>query len=305
MAKQKINPVLVIVAFTTVYLVWGSTYFFIQVAVKDFPPLIMGSIRFIAAGSLLLAWCIIRGEARLSWGQMKTAVITGLMLLLIGNGAVIISEQWLPSSLVAVLISSVPFWFIVLDVRGWKDNLRKRSVISGLVSGFIGVTLMFGEKVLKAVTSAGFGNEMTGLVILLIGTMSWAGGSLYSKYSSSGSSFLNSAWQMLVAGIAFLICSLFTKEWRVFHWGSVPALSWFSIGYLVIFGSVAAYSAYVWLLRVRTAAQVSTYAYVNPVIAVLLGVFIAGEHMSVVQICGLVTILVSVLMINLTKYRRS
>ena len=295
---------MVIIAFATVYIVWGSTYFFIQKAVQHFPPMILGAFRFLAAGAILMGWCLLKGERTGGWKQVKPAIITGLLLLLVGNGAVIWAEKWLPSSLVAVLISSSPFWFVILDYPKWKTNLINRSIITGLVFGFIGVTLMFGEKVIAAIASPGYGNEIIGLFILLIGTMSWAGGSLYSTYHSSGSSTANSAWQMLAAGIAFIVSSFFTGEWKGFEWSSVTPLSWFSLIYLTLLGSVAAYSAYVWLLRVRPAAQVSTYAYVNPVIAVLLGVFFAGETMSLLQVSGLVVILASVMLINLAKYRR-
>ncbi len=294
---------MVIIAFATVYIVWGSTYFFIQKAVQHFPPMILGALRFLAAGGILMGWCLFKGERTGGWKQIKPAIITGLLLLLVGNGAVIWAEKWLPSSLVAVLISSSPFWFVILDFPKWKGNLTNRSIIAGLIFGFIGVSLMFGEKVIVAITTKGYGNEIIGLFILLIGTMSWAGGSLYSKYHSSGSSPANSAWQMLTAGIAFIVFSFFTGEWNGFEWRSVTPVSWFSLIYLTLLGSVAAYSAYVWLLRVRPAAQVSTYAYVNPVIAVLLGVFFAGEHMTLLQVSGLVVILVSVMLINLTKYK--
>ena len=295
---------MVILAFATVYIVWGSTYFFIQVGLEHFPPMILGAFRFLIAGLLLLGWCVLKGEGTGKWSQIKPAIISGLMLLFIGTGAVIWSELWLPSSLVAILISSSPFWFVILDVPRWRENLTSRSIIAGLVFGFIGVTLMFGEKLTLALSTTGFGNEITGLFLLLIGTISWAGGSLYSKHSAKGSTAVSSSWQMLAAGAAFVIGSLFTQEWSSFDWKAVTPASWFSLIYLILFGSLAAYSAYVWLLRVRSAAQVSTYAYVNPVIAVLLGVFFAGEHLTFIQISGLVVILVSVLLINLAKYRK-
>lgn len=295
---------MVIVAFATVYIVWGSTYFFIAKAVLHFPPMILGALRFLAAGGILMGWCLIKKEPTGRWKQIKPAIITGLLLLLVGNGAVIWAEKWLPSSLVAILISSSPFWFVILDYPKWKVNLINRSIITGLIFGFIGVTLMFGEKVVAAITSTGYGHEITGLLILLVGTICWAGGSLYSTYHSSGSSTANSAWQMLAAGIAFIMISFFSGEWHGFEWSAVTPISWFSLIYLALLGSVAAYSAYVWLLRVRPAAQVSTYAYVNPVIAVLLGVVFAGEPMSLLQVCGLVVILGSVLLINLAKYRK-
>ena len=266
--------------------------------------MILGAFRFLAAGILLMGWCLLKGERPGPWKKIKPAIITGLMLLLGGTGAVIWAEKWLPSSMVAVLISSSPFWFIILDIPKWKENLTNRSIITGLFFGFIGVVLMFGEKVAGAFYSVHNRNEIIGLVILLFGTMSWAGGSLYSKYHSSGSTTVSTALQMLAAGIAFILGSFITQDWKDFEWQSVTTASWLSLLYLILFGSLAAYSAYVWLLQVRPAAQVSTYAYVNPVIAVLLGVFFAGEHMTLLQVSGLVVILVSVLLINLAKYRK-
>ena len=300
---KKPSPLKIILAFATVYIVWGSTYFFIQVAVNDFPPMIFGAMRFLAAGGVMMAWCLIKGEGLGKWNQIKPAIFTGLMLLLVGTGAVIWAEKWLPSSLVAILVSSSPFWFVILDFPKWRENLTNRSIITGLFFGFIGVILMFGEKVAGVLAATVHMNEIIGVFILMIGTMSWAGGSLYSKYHASGSSNINSAWQMYAAGVAFFLGSLLLKEWRGFELQSVPAKSWLSLLYLIIFGSLAAYSAFVWLLKVRPAAQVSTYAYVNPVIAVLLGVFFAGEKMSIYQFSGLVVILGSVLLINLSKYR--
>jgi drug/metabolite transporter (DMT)-like permease len=139
----------------------------------------------------------------------------------------------------------------------------------------------------------------------MIGAISWSGGSLYSKYKSTGSATVSSAWQMLVAGIAFAIGSLINNEWSSFQPAAISSTAWLSVSYLIIMGSLAGYSAYVWLLQVRSATQVSTYAYVNPVVAVLLGTIFAGEHMSVLQISGLAVILTSVLLINLSKYRQT
>jgi drug/metabolite transporter (DMT)-like permease len=301
--NQTPSRFLVILAFATVYIVWGSTYFFIQVSVRSIPPMMLGGMRFLASGLLMLVWCGIRREGPGTWRQIRTAAITGLMLLLVGTGAVIWAERWLPSSFVAILISSSPFWFVLLDFPKWRENLASRSVITGLVFGFIGVNLMFADKMAAALTLSGNRHEMIGLGILLVGTMSWAGGSLYAKYHASGSANLTSAWQMLAAGIAFTAGSLILGEWKGFDVQAVPTTAWLSIAYLVVFGSLAAYTAYVWLLKIRPAAQVSTYAYVNPLIAVLLGVLFAGERLTLLQGCGLVVILVSVLTINLAKYR--
>lgn len=302
-AKKSASPVMIIIAFATVYLVWGSTYFFIQKAVQHIPPMILGAIRFLIAGLLLMGWCLLKGERIGTWRQIKPAIITGLLLLFVGNGAVIWVEKSLPSSFVAILLSSAPIWFVALDKPKWKENLSNRSTILGLIVGFIGVILLFSEKAAGAVFSTGSNYEIIGFFILIIGSVSWAGGSLYSKYHSSGSSTVSSAWQMLAAGTVFMFGSLLSGEWNGFELQSVTIISWLSLLYLILFGSLAAYSAYVWLLQIRPATQVSTYAYVNPVIAVLLGVFFAGEHMSLLQTIGFVVILGSVLLINLAKYR--
>ncbi len=303
--KKPASTLMVILAFATVYLVWGSTYFFIGKAVHDIPALIMGSFRFLVAGSLMLIWCIIRGEKLWDPKQFKAAAITGLLLLLVGNGCVIWSEKTLPSSLVAVWISSAPIWFVLLDKPKWKENLSNRSTVLGLVIGFIGVILLFSEHINKAMADPKTSGTIIGLLIVLIGCISWAGGSIYSKYNSTGSATVNTTWQMLVAGFAFLPGSFLTNEWSGFEWKSVSSDAWFAIFYLILMGSILAYSAYVWLLQVRPATQVSTYAYVNPVVAVLLGVFFGGEQMSWIQITGLAIILGSVLLINLAKYRQT
>jgi drug/metabolite transporter (DMT)-like permease len=302
--KRSASPAMVVIAFATVYLVWGSTYFFIQRAVEHIPPFLLGAIRFLVAGSLLLGWCVYKGEKIFNWSHIKPSLVSGLLMLFIGNGAVIWAEQSLASSLVAVLVSSAPIWFVVLDKPKWKENLTSRPTILGLIVGFIGVILLFSEQATKAL-GAGNSYQVIGLIVLIIGAMSWAGGSLYSKYNStSTSATVNTAWQMTAAGIAFIPGSFINHEWSTFHVESVTTGSWLSLLYLIIMGSLAGFSAYVWLLQVRPATQVSTYAYVNPVVAVLLGVIFAGEQMTVLQLAGLAVILLSVLLINLAKYRR-
>lgn len=302
--KRKPSPLMVVLAFATVYLVWGSTYFFIQKAVQHIPVFILGALRFIVAGAVLLAWSAVRGEKIFNLSQIKPAIVSGLLMLFIGNGAVIWAEQSLPSSLVAVLVSSAPIWFVVLDKPKWKENLTSRSTIIGLIVGFIGVILLFSEQTTKAL-GTGNSSQIFGLIILILGALSWAGGSLYSKYKSpaGGSASVNTAWQMLAAGVVFVPGSFLNHEWSGFQWQAVTTSSWFALIYLITMGSLAAFSAYVWLLQVRPATQVSTYAYVNPVVAVLLGVLFASEQMTLLQITGLAVILVSVLLINLAKYR--
>jgi drug/metabolite transporter (DMT)-like permease len=294
---------MVLLAFATVYLVWGSTYFFIQVAVQHMAPMILGAFRFLAAGVLMLIYCLVRGEGFGDRRLVGRATLTGILMLGFGTGGVIWAEKWLPSSLVAILISTAPFWFVLLDAPHWRKNLTSRSVLLGLLFGFIGVLFMFGEKLFDAFRLNGNPHELLGLGILMFGTMSWAGGSLYSKYRGSGSANLNSAWQMLIAGVVFLAGSVILGDWKTFSWSAVPSSAWWSVIYLIVFGSLAAYSAYVWLLRVRPVAQVSTYAYVNPVVAVLLGISFGGETLTIYQVAGLVIIIVCVMAINRLKLK--
>ena len=299
------STLMIVMAFATVYLVWGSTYFFIQKAVQDFPPLLMGALRFFASGLLLLGWSFARRERVFNKKEIGHAIVGGFLMLFIGNGAVIWVEQYMPSAMVDILVSSSPLWFVLLVKPKWKENLTSRSTIIGLVIGFAGVVLLFGEKLAGAFSGNGNSLHIGGMLLLIIGSMAWAGGSLYAKYNSNGgSATVNTSWQMLAAGIAFLPGSFIRGEVQGFNWASVSTEAWLSMGYLILFGSIIGYSAYVWLLRVCTATQVSTYAYVNPVVAVLLGVLFANENITWIQITGLAIILVSVLIINMAKARK-
>lgn len=303
--KKEPSALLVVVAFAILYIVWGSTYYFIQLAITDIPPMLMGALRFLAAGILLLIWCIIRGDNVFDARLIRHAALTGFLLLFLGTGAVIWAEKTLPSSLVAVLIASQAIWLVIMDKRGWKDNFSSRSTVTGLIIGFAGIILLFSESASKTMAVVGGSAGLIGLGILMLGTISWTAGSVYSKYSSTGSPSVNASWQMLTAGGVFLIASFVNREWAGFKWSSVQSSSWMAVLYLVLMGSLAAYSAYVWLLKVKSVAQVGTHVYVNPVVAVLLGVFFAGETMSGLQFAGLGIVLTSVLLINLSKYRKA
>ncbi len=223
-----------------------------------------------------------------------------------GTGAVIVAEMAVPSSVSAIMVSAAPIWFVVFDAVNWGNNLKSVSTIAGLLVGFLGVIMLFYEQMNISLSADDTTSLLPYMLILLAGSMVWAAGSLYSKYKASTSSTtVNSTWQMLAAGVTFLVCSLARGEFNQVDVRSIPASAWWAVGYLVIFGSIIAFSAYVWLLQVRPATQVSTYAYVNPVIAVILGVFFAHEHITALQIGGLVVILGSVLLINLSKYRKA
>lgn len=295
---------MVIAAFATVYIVWGSTYFFIQEALHGFPPQLLGVLRYSIAGLLLMTWCIIKREKIFVKKDMLNAAVVGFILLFIGNGIVIWVEQTIPSAMAAIMVSSAPLWFVLLDKQKWPVNFKSRRTITGLVLGFVGVILLFSEPLKHAFSAIGGIDEIIALLLLTIGVIAWSGGSLYSKHHppTKLSGTVNTAWQMLFAGIAFVPGTLIRGELNTVNWSAVTFSSWFAVAYLVFMGSIVAYSAYVWLLQVRPATQVSTYAYVNPIVAVLLGVIFANEKINATQITGLAIILGSVLLINLSNY---
>lgn len=296
----------VVLAFAVVYLVWGSTYFFILLSVQHIPPMLVGVLRYLIAGALMLGWCLIRGERIFVKGVIGPAFVSGFLLLCGGNGILIWTEQYIPSSLAAVLLASGPLWFVLLDWRQWGVNFRSKSTLAGVFVGFVGVLLLFVERLRSGGAMVGAqGKAQLALVILIVGSISWAAGSLYSKYRSAPvANSVNAGWQMLLAGLVFLPASVVSGEWAGFSVRDVPMSSWLSVAYLVTMGSLLGYSAFVWLLQVRPATQVSTHAYVNPVVAILLGAFFLGESMTVIQFLGLAVILTSVLLINLVKYRK-
>ncbi len=305
-SQKSASPVLVIIAFAIVYLVWGSTYFFIRIAEQGgMPPFLLGAMRFTTAGLLLMGWCVIKKEKIFVLKDILTAAVTGLLLLFIGNGIVIWAEKTLPSAMVAILVSSAPIWFVLLDKPQWAVNLKNKATIFGLMIGFVGVILLFSEQIGAIFKGIDAHSKLPWMLLLLLGTVSWSAGSLYSKHHpTSISASAGTAWQMVIAGITYIPASFLHGEYNHLNMHTIQTNSWLGLLYLVIFGSIAAYSAYVWLLQVRPATQVSTYAYVNPVIAVILGIVFAGENISVTQIAGLAVILFSVLLINMAKYRK-
>ncbi len=296
----------VILAFAAIYLIWGSTYYFIREALDGFPPFMLGGLRFTAAAVLVLGWCAATGIPIHPHGDLKNAAITGVLLLFGGNGTVVWVERTIPSGVVAIMIAVAPLMFVVMDRPQWRVNFRSRSVLAGVLIGFAGVWLLFSEKIAAQLAGTGITPEFTAMLLMVLAVTTWPAGSIYAKYHPSTIPIAaNTGWQMLIGGACFLITSVGRGEWSGMDWSRIPARAWFAEAYLVLFGSVIGFSAYVWLLRVRPATQVSTYAYVNPVVAVLLGVVFLHEPIGWREVAGLAVILGGVLMINLAKYRNA
>ena len=290
----------IIIAYFFIYVVWGSTYFFIGVALKGFPPFLLGAIRFSIAGLLLLSWCILKGEPAFKKRLMKRSAISGVVLLFIDMAVVMLAQQYLSSSLVAIIASSTVIWIFLLDMPMWKTNFNRWNVLVGLIIGFAGVMLLFIEQFKIQDHSNPYG--VYGILLLIFGCISWALGSLYAKYRSSHeeeqNAFAGTSWQMLSASALFWIFASIRGEISSTDFSSIPTSAWLSLVYLIVLGSIFAYSSYVWLLKIRPAAEVGTHAYVNPVIAVFIGTTFGNEHVTFIQIAGMVIILTSIMLVN-------
>lgn len=296
-SKQKLSVVL---AYFLIYFVWGSTYYFIGVALRDIPTFLLGALRFSAAGIMLLAICAWRGEKVLRPQLIRRSAVSGIVLLFVDMAVIMLAQRYVSSSLVAIIASSTAIWIMLLDVPSWKRNFKAPSTVIGVLTGFIGVGMLYMEQISLGTESAV--HSEYGILILIGGCISWAVGTLYAKYRSSESeghnAFAGSAWQMLSASALFWICSLATGEYSEMDFNSVGNEAWLSLLYLILFGSLLAYSAYVWLLKVRPATEVATHAYVNPVVAVILGVYIGHEEVSALQLAGLAVIISSVILVE-------
>lgn len=266
-----------VAAFGAVYLIWGSTYLAILWAIETLPPLLMASARFLVAGGILLAWSLARGAPPPGASEWRGAFVAGGLMLAGGNGAVTVAEQWVPSGTAALLVASVPLWLVVLDALfGSRARPSPRAVI-GLLVGFGGVGLLAGAPGL----GGGSRQEIFGALLVLAGCASWAAGSLYVRYVPPGRfPLLWVAMQMIAGGAVLGLCSAATGDWGELDVGAVSLRSLLSLAYLVVFGALVGYSAYVWLLGATTPARVGTYAYVNPVIALFLGWWLADEPLT-------------------------
>lgn len=305
LSTDKAQAIRIIIAYFCIYVVWGSTYFFIGVALKGFPPFLLGAIRFTVAGLLLLIWCIWKGEPVFGRNLIKKSAISGIVLLFVDMAVVMLAQQYLSSSLVAIIASSTALWILLLDVPMWKANFRRWPTITGAAIGFAGVVMLFIEQFLMQDQTTP--HREYGVILLVFGCISWALGTLYAKYRSSAAegqnAFAGTAWQMLSASLMFWLCAVAGGDAGRTVFTVIPVSAWLSLAYLVTFGSILAYSSYVWLLKVRPVSEVGTHAYVNPVIAVFIGRTFGQENITVVQIAGMIVILLSIMMISYNKTR--
>lgn len=296
----------VIAAFAVIYFVWGTTYLAILFAIKDIPPLLMSAMRFLLAGIILYTFCLAKNQQHPDYFSFLKIMFRGILLLVGGTVSVAWTEQYLPSGTTAIIVTSVPFWFILLDRKQWSTYFSNKILIVGLIIGFIGVILLTSFNHSGVQDPVNAAKRTIGILVLIAGGIAWTSGSLISKYKPTGHSLLmTTAIQLITSGFFCLFISIFSGESDHFYFTQVHTNAWLGFLYLALFGSILTYICYLWLLKARPAAQVSSYVYVNPVVAILLGSLIGKEKITLLHVLSLVVILFGVLLINLPKYKVS
>lgn len=295
-ARARRARLTLLVAFFAVYVFWGSTYLAIRFAVETLPPFLMAGARFLVAGGLLLAWALARGERLPARPALVASAVTGLFLLLGGNGGVVWAEQRVPSGIAALLVAIMPLWMVLLDWLRPRGVRPRPGVFVGLALGTVGLVILVGPDALRGDDVHG-GVSPIGALVLILASLSWAAGSIYSRQAPRAeSALMANALQMVAGGVALTLLGLAVGETLDLERAS--ARSVWSLVYLIVFGSLVGFTAYTYLLRATTAARVATYAYVNPVIAVLLGWLFASEPISVRTLVAAAVILGGVALIT-------
>jgi drug/metabolite transporter (DMT)-like permease len=281
-------------AFAAVYILWGSTYIGIRIAIESFPPLAMAAIRHSLVGLILYPILRIKTGIRPTAANWWTAAVTGVSLLCITNGGLSWAEQRVPSGIAALLVATISLWLVILDwlrPRGTRPGPR---VFAGLILGFLGLALLVGPANLGGARRI----DLVGTGVLLIGAFIWAGASLYSKQRVMPESpLLVVAMQSLAGGAGLWIAAAFSGELRALHFAAISGRSWMALIYLIVFGSGIGFTAYLYILKNSTASKVATYAFVNPVVALFLGWMLAGETITTRTAISAAVILTAVILV--------
>lgn len=287
-----------ILAFTSVYLFWGGTYLGMKIALEAFPPFLMAGIRHLSAGLILLSFALFRKEAKPQINEILHAVVVGVLMLLLGNGLVAYAELSVPSSIASLIVTTVPFWIVLLNGLFGDKKAPKSLEIFALILAFIGIIVMvFQGDDLKVEALDPFG-----ILLLLLASFSWASGSLYSRLMPMPKSSYYSIASQTMGGSFFLfIFSFITQDMHQFSVAKITSSSLIAMAYLIIFGSVIAFSAYIWLMKNVSPTLASSNAFVNPVVALFLGMLFAGEVLSQQSLLAASIIISAVLLLSLTK----
>jgi len=289
------SPVLkIILAFAAIYVIWGTTYLGIRVAIDTMPPFLMAAARFIVAGLAMFIFMRLRGQPiprRLHW---RSAFIVGGFLLVGGNGFVTWAEQEVPTGIAALIVATVPLWMTVFDWSLFNGPRPTWRISFGVILGLAGIALLIGPKLLDGTGDV----SLAHWTIMILAPLLWSIGSLLSrKAEMPENTFMSTSIEMLAGGLLLLLIGLFTGESSQLAVADISARSWAAFLYLIIFGSIIAFTAYIWLLQNVQATRVGTYSYVNPIIAVFLGWVILGEPLSARMLAAAAVIVLAVMLI--------
>ena len=283
------SRVRILTAFAAIYLIWGSTYLAIRFAVETLPPFLMTGVRFVAAGLAMYIWARLAGTARPTRAQWAAAALVGTLMLLFGVGMVSWAQQRIPSGAAALIVGVGPLSMVLVDWLFFGAARPDGKTVAGILLGFAGVALLIGPEQL-----AGAGRiDLVGTGVILFGTITWSFGSLYSRGPHLPASPVQAiGMEMLAGGVVLLIVGTLLGEWSAIDWSVVTTRSLVSVGYLSLFGSVMALGAYLWLMRHVSPARVMTHAYVNPIVAVLLGWALADEALNsrIIVACAVIVL---------------
>jgi drug/metabolite transporter (DMT)-like permease len=286
-------------ALIAVYIVWGSTYLAIRFTIDTIPPFLSAGIRFLVAGAILYFWRRFSGDPAPSKAEWRSASIIGLLLLLSGNGALVWAESRIPSGIASLFIATAPFWMVLIDALRPSGVRANWLTWLGVLVGLIGTALLANPWQAHTINPA---LDPVGIIVLLVAALSWSIGSLYSRKAPlPNSPLLGTGMEMLVGSLGLFVFGTLVGEWHQFHITAISLRSLGGLAYLIVFGSGIGFVAYTWLLRNAPTPIVSTYAYVNPVVAILLGSVIVHEPLEGIEIISAMIIIAGVILITTAK----
>lgn len=290
-----------LLAFAIIYFVWGSTYLAIRIGVSEVPPLLLAAMRFVTAGIVLYGWMVARGERSPSGREWMSAMVLGLLMFVLDYGLLFWSEQRVPSGLAAVMLGTIPLFMAVSEIVFLRTQRLTGRLALALVIGLGGVAVLMSH----SLNLGGAPVDTPGAVALIFASISWSVSSvLMRKLPLPPSKMMSSGVQMLAGGVFLALAAAAFGEFRNFHPWSVSRGAWLSLLYLIVAGSIIGFTAYLWLLHHESPTKVGTYAYVNPVVAVLVGYFLGGEALGLRTILGTLLVLVSVVVITTAKTKK-
>jgi drug/metabolite transporter (DMT)-like permease len=290
-----------LLAFAIIYFVWGSTYLAIRVGVREVPPFLLAAMRFLAAGVVLCGWTIARGERPPSSREWASASILAVLIFVLDYGLLFWAEQRVPSGIAAVMMATIPVFMALSEIVLLRTLRLTLRLALALLVGMGGVAALMS----RSLRLGGTPIDSVGAAALIVASMSWSiSSALTRKLPLPSSKVMSSGAQMLAGGIFLTLAAAALGEFRNFHPSTVSSGAWLALVYLIVAGSIVAFTAYVWLIHHESPTKVGTYAYVNPLVAVLLGYFMGGEALGLRTILGTLFVLIAVVMITTTRARK-